>query len=295
MKKAFSCAANVVEQQSNSMLLRLEHQLQIRKTSGKLRALQPLNKGAPLIDFSSNDYLGLSRSEKLTNKIEDDWKLFKAKQPVGTPHLGSTGSRLLTGNCPAYEETERYLADFHGHSHCLLTNSGWDLNFGILSCVPSTNTIVLYDELSHNSLITGLQSGRKLKNKSFKHNDMTELRNYLHQIDKGGGNKNSSNDTTPEKLIVVESIYSMDGDICPINDLFEIAEEFDCMILVDEAHSTGVLGKRGEGLISSLGLQTHQNLLGQLRITLALSSMLLLLHFYFSSINFDSVSPCIVP
>ena len=79
------------------------------------------------------------------------------------------------------------------------------------------------------------------------------------------GTKNSSNDTTPEKLIVVESIYSMDGDICPINDLFQIAEEFDCMILVDEAHSTGVLGERGEGLISSLGLQTHQNLLGQLR------------------------------
>lgn len=243
------------------MVLRLEQQLQKRSMTGKLRSLQPLNLGtASLIDFSSNDYLGLSRSEKLLSKIEEDWRLHKLKQPIGTPHLGSTGSRLLTGNCSAYEETEKYLAHFHGHSQCLLANSGWDLNFGLLSCIPSNNTVVFYDELSHNSLITGLQSGRKLDNVSFKHNNMAELRSALHQSNKKYNYH--SNQGVPEKLIVVESIYSMDGDICPIHELFEIAEEFDAMIVVDEAHSTGIMGDRGEGLISSLGLQSHQNLLG---------------------------------
>jgi 8-amino-7-oxononanoate synthase len=209
-----------------------------------------------LIDFSSNDYLGLSRSGKLIDRVEDDWRLFKLKQLPGTPHLGSTGSRLLSGNSAAYEETERYLANFHGHPHCLLSNSGWDLNFGLLSCVPSNNTVVLYDELSHNSLITGLQSGRKLKNVAFKHNDMTDLRDHLHHL-KGDA------ENAPEKLIVVESIYSMDGDIVPILELLDIAEEFDSMVVVDEAHSTGILGERGEGLVSSLELQSHPNLLGQ--------------------------------
>ena len=239
------------------MVNRLEQQLHNRRSTGKLRSLQPLDNATPLIDFSSNDYLGLSRSAKLIDRIEDDWRLFKLKQPPGTPHLGSTGSRLLTGNCAAYEETERYLANFHGHPHCLLANSGWDLNFGLLSCVPSNNTVVLYDELSHNSLIMGLQSGRKLHSRAFKHNDMNDLRDSLHLLNKGdcGGNL--------EKLIVVESIYSMDGDIFPIQELFDIAVEFDSMIVLDEAHSTGILGDRGEGLVTSLGLQTHPNLLGQ--------------------------------
>lgn len=237
------------------MVHRMEHQLEKRKNTGKLRALQPLNNGAPLVDFSSNDYLGLSRNEKLVERIEDDWRSYKLKQPPGTPHLGSTGSRLLTGNCAAYIETEKYLAAFHGHSECLLANSGWDLNYGLLSCIPSKNTVVLYDELSHNSLIMGLQSGRGLRNVSFKHNDMSELRKHLL--------KWSEENTSAEKLIVVESIYSMDGDVCPIQELLGLAEEFDAMVVVDEAHSTGIIGDRGEGLVSSLNLQLHPNLLGK--------------------------------
>jgi 8-amino-7-oxononanoate synthase len=113
--------------------------------------------------------------------------------------------------------------------------------------------------LSHNSLIVGWKSGRKLTHESFKHNDMSELRNSLHKLNRG------SHADAPEKLIVVESIYSMDGDVCPIKELFDIAEEFDAMVVVDEAHSTGVVGDRGEGLVSSFGLQSHQNLLGSYR------------------------------
>jgi 8-amino-7-oxononanoate synthase len=241
------------------MVNRLETQLRKRKDTGKLRALQPLNNGIPLIDFSSNDYLGLSRSAKLNDIIDEDWKSYKLKQPPGTPHLGSTGSRLLTGNSAAYQETEKYLASFHGHSQCLLANSGWDLNYGLLSCIPCNNTVVFYDELSHNSLIMGLQSGRGLRNVSFKHNDMNELRNRLSDLSK------HDEESSREKLIVVESIYSMDGDTCPIIELLEIAKEFNAMVVVDEAHSTGIVGSRGEGLVSSLNLQSHQNLLGKLQ------------------------------
>ena len=240
------------------MVNRLELQLETRKTTGKLRALQPVDNGVPLVDFSSNDYLGLSRSSSLSRKVEEGWNSYKLKQPTNSPHLGSTGSRLLTGNSAAYEDTESYLAEFHGHSRCLLANSGWDLNYGLLSCIPSKSTVVFYDELSHNSLIMGLKSGRGMKNIAFKHNCMNELRRHLSEWDEG------SNDCT-EKLIVVESVYSMDGDICPIEELFHIAKEFDAMVLVDEAHSTGVIGERGEGLVSSLNLQSQQHLLGELK------------------------------
>lgn len=208
MKRTAVCCQHV-----SSMVNRMEQQLNKRKITGKLRSLQPLNISEAMVDFSSNDYLGLSRNEKLIKNIEDDWSLFKTKQLPGTPHLGSTGSRLLSGNSQAYEETERYLADFHGHSHCLLANSGWDLNYGLMSCVPSKNTVVFYDELSHNSLITGLQNGRQLKNVSFSHNAMIELRDCLYRQQK---EELSLSSIQSEALIVVESIYSMDGDICPI-------------------------------------------------------------------------------
>ena len=276
MKKAATCCT---AQLISPMVLRMEKQLLQRSMTGKLRSLQPLNQGSSLIDFSSNDYLGLSRSEKLLRNIEEDWRRYKVTQPIGTPHLGSTGSRLLTGNCSAYEDTEKYLANFHGHSQCLLANSGWDLNFGLLSCVPSNNTVVFYDQLSHNSLITGLQSSRKMNNVPFKHNDMKELRNALHHANKG-------NQPVTEKLIVVESIYSMDGDICPVGELFEIAEEFDAMVVVDEAHSTGVVGDRGEGLISSLGLQSHPNLLGEYFNDEFLSEVQYINYFFFKFTSF---------
>jgi 8-amino-7-oxononanoate synthase len=256
MKRTVTCCVK-----SSTMVSRLEQQLYKRQTTGKLRALQPINTDINQVDFSSNDYLGLSRNEKLIGAIEEDWKLFRIKQSPGTPHLGSTGSRLLSGNSAAYEETERYLADFHGHSHCLLANSGWDLNFGLLSCVPSKNTVVFYDDLSHNSLIMGLENGRQSKHISFAHNDIGELRDSLLQ-QKKDSSMNNLIDSALEALIVVESVYSMDGDICPINELFEVAEEFNAMVLIDEAHSTAVIGDRGEGLISSLGLQKHKNLLG---------------------------------
>ena len=172
--------------------------------------------------------------------------------------LGSTGSRLLTGNSVACEEVEQYLAAFHGHRHCLLANSGWDLNFGLLSCLLTRGSLLLYDELSHNSLVMGLRSGRQQHHIAFRHNSVAEVRELLHrhrrQADGAEG--------VSEALVVVESIYSMDGDACPLPELLSAAEEFGAMVLVDEAHSTGVVGPRGEGSVAALGLQGHPSLLG---------------------------------
>jgi len=244
----------------NAILARLSGQLEKRRVNGKLRTL-PVNTGVG-VDFSSNDYLGLSRNVQLQQRIEDDWHTFRQTHVCTVPPpplLGSTGSRLLTGNSTACEELERYLAAFHGHRHCLLANSGWDLNFGLLACLLTRDSVVLYDELSHNSLIMGTRSGRQRHHAAFRHNSVAELRELLHrhrrQADGGGS-------AAHEALVVVESIYSMDGDACPLPELLGAAEEFGAMVLVDEAHSTGVVGPRGEGSVAAHGLQGHPSLLG---------------------------------
>ena len=124
----------------------------------------------------------------------------------------------------------------------------------MLASLPSSNndncTVVIYDELSHNSLIMGIRSGRQKYTYNFKHNDISHLKEIL---------KNNTND---EIIIAVEAVYSMDGDICPIKEILDLAHEYNAMVIVDEAHSIGVIGPNGEGLINSLGLESHPNLLG---------------------------------
>lgn len=127
---------------------------------------------------------------------------------------------------------------------------------------------MIYDELSHNSIIMGIRNGRQKQSISFKHNDMNSLQQILragstsaiceqYKCNDVGESKNE-----PETLIVVEAVYSMDGDVCPLVELLDVAAENNAMIIVDEAHSIGVYGRKGEGLISSLGLQRHPALLG---------------------------------
>lgn len=116
----------------------------------------------------------------------------------------------------------------------------------------NNGTIVIYDELSHNSLIMGIRSGRQKYTYNFKHNNTTHLREILQ----------SKTDKNNEIIIAVEAVYSMDGDICPIQEVLDLAYEYNAMVIVDEAHSIGVIGSKGEGLINKLDLQSHPNLLG---------------------------------
>jgi len=250
------------------MLSRIEKVILERCSKGKLRSLQKptvqtseqiasSSSSSRLIDFSSNDYLGLSRNIKLYQSIQNNMPSFhrENRKYSHVPIMGSSGSRLLTGDNSLYHETELFLANFHKHKYALLCNSGWDLNFGILSSISSSDTIIIFDELSHNSIVIGTKLGRQAQTMKFKHNDLNHLQQLLDQTRKTRG-------PDAEILIVVESVYSMDGDICPLVNLFTLANQYNAMILADEAHSTGIYGSQGEGLVTSLGLNQHACLLG---------------------------------
>lgn len=194
---------------------------------------------------------GLARCSKLEERINKSIEEYSVKHE-NKPRLGSTGSRLLSGNSQLYLDVENEIASFHGQKHALLANSGWDLNFGLLSCVPNEDTVILYDELSHNSLIMGIRFAKKHQAISFKHNDINDLETKMKMIQTQG----------KEALVVVESIYSMDGDVCPLKDLLTVAEIYQGMVIIDEAHSIGVLGEHGKGLVALEGYQSHPNILG---------------------------------
>lgn len=247
-----------------ALLSRLSDQLLRREKGGKLRSLTlhlQQQQQSRVIDFSSNDYLSIARNRGLASRIDDAVRAHTAKLDILAPVLGSTGSRLLTGNSSLCEETERLIAAFHGFEHALLANSGWDLNFGLLSCIPSASsgggaqaegTSVLFDELAHNSLVMGIRNGRQVHTTAFKHNDLVDLEAKLQECGGGSGR---------ELLVVVESIYSMDGDTAPLAPILALCHKYGAMAVVDEAHSTGIVGVRGEGLVSGLGLQSHPSLL----------------------------------
>ncbi len=203
----------------------LERKLALRKENHSFRQLQ-LADGKT--DFCSNDYLGIVYHKKLL---------------PGTSLLasGSSGSRLLSGNYPLIEETEKMIAQFHHAESGLLFNSGYDANLGLLSSVPQKGDTILYDQLVHASIRDGIRLSFA-RHFSFAHNDMADLEIKLRQ-------------STGTLFIVTESVFSMDGDLCPLADLVRIAAQYNAHLIIDEAHATGVLGKQGEGLVQELGLE----------------------------------------
>ena len=209
----------------------LKEKLDRRKTEGRLRRL---TTPAALVDFCSNDYLGLSRSDALQREI------LKYSQSSIAP-LGSTGSRLVTGNSEQYENLEEMLAKFHLASSALIFNSGYDANVGLFSAVAERSDTILFDELSHASVRDGVRLSFA-KSYSFRHNDLNDLELKL---------KNAKGNI----FIAIESVYSMDGDLSPLNEICILAGKYSANLIVDEAHSTGVFGPQGEGLVCELGLQ----------------------------------------
>ena len=164
----------------------------------------------------------------------------------GNQIKGSGGSRLLAGNYEQIERFESFLADFHQTESALVFNSGYNANLGLLSCVPQRGDIILYDELCHASIRDGIQLSNATSY-SFKHNTLSDL-------EKKYRNTKKASETT---YIVVESIYSMDGDMAPLAPIAELCQASGAALIVDEAHSTGFLGPRGEGLVVAEGLQTE--------------------------------------
>jgi len=215
----------------NTLETLLKKRLDDRAAMGLLRTLR--YNDPSLIDFTSNDYLGLARSTALAERIH---------KRTGTSSLnGATGSRLLSGNSPQHEVVEKKLAQLFKSESALLFGSGYNANLAVLSALPQRGDTILYDELSHASLKDGARLSLA-KRLNFKHNDLHDLASKLKHAQ-------------GQAFIVVESIYSMDGDQCPLAELVSLAEKHHAIVLLDEAHSTGVVGLDGSGLAVSLGLE----------------------------------------
>jgi 8-amino-7-oxononanoate synthase len=206
----------------------LQQRLDERKANGLFRELVcPDDK----IDFSSNDYLGFAQLPQLKNIADNDLP------------SGSTGSRLVTGNSQLAEETENQIAQFHQAKAALIFNSGYMANAGLFSCIANKQDTFIADEYIHASIIDGMRLSHANRYK-FKHNDLSNLEKKLQQ-------------STGNKFIVVESIYSMDGDEAPLKEIVALSKKYHALVIIDEAHANGVFGDNGEGLVVKQNLQNE--------------------------------------
>ncbi len=217
----------------NVFLDSLKKELEERKNQHLLRILRPFESHS--IDFSSNDYLGLNFDGLLTNflkKIIEDYKEFT---------VGSTGSRLISGHRKIFEELEEDFARDLNVESSLLFHSGYVANVSTIYCLLSPRDFAFVDRLCHASILDGIRisGARRIY---FNHNDMNHLIEMI---------KKTQRTTKSFFWIFTESIFSMDGDSPPLEDLIKIAKEYDCNLFIDEAHSIGIVGERGKGLVYS--------------------------------------------
>jgi 8-amino-7-oxononanoate synthase len=219
------------------MTLYLQHKLLKRKNLGNLRRLQTPQH---LLDFSSNDYLGLARSSALASAVTKEWNTTSSL----LNGLGSTGSRLLTGNSTYAQYLESKIAAFHGYEEALLFSCGYMANVGLLSTVSCSKDTIFFDTQVHASSHDGIRLSQA-KAFPFRHNDLIHLENRL---------KNTS--TKGNRFICIESIYSTDGSKAPLLEISQLAKKYEALLIVDEAHATGVFGPNGKGLVAEKNLTT---------------------------------------
>ena len=200
---------------------RFQLELNKRKEESSLRTLKLVEDK---IDFCSNDYLG-----------------FAADLNSSSNSGGSTGARLISGNTLYCEELETKIAKFHHAEVGLIYNTGYMANLGVLSCLPRKGDTTIYDKLVHASIRDGMRLSNANAH-SFRHNDLLALEKKL----KG---------SRGVVFVVVESIYSMDGDMADLVSIVKLCQKYKAELIVDEAHSTGIIGEKGEGVVSQLGLE----------------------------------------
>ena len=192
--------------------------------------------GKEVIMLGSNNYLGMTGNPEVKKKVIDTIEKYG---------VGTTGSRLLNGTFEIHKELEKKLAKFLGKEDCVTFSTGMQANLGALSSLLSPkDEWVLSDELNHASIIDGITLSKiNRENKIiYKHNDMDDLRKKIRDVPSG------------KAMIVTEGIFSMEGDICPLDEIVEIAEEHDAIIYLDDAHSIGVLGPNGRGTAAHFNL-----------------------------------------
>jgi 8-amino-7-oxononanoate synthase len=204
----------------------------VKTVEGRSGAVVRLD-GRKVLNFASNDYLGLAADERLIQAA------IAATQEFGT---GSTGSRLITGHRSLHRQLEGAIARLKQTEDTLVFSSGYLANLGAIAALVGQRDLILSDEYNHSSLKNGavLSKATVLE---YAHCDLTDLQTKLTQ----------QRDRFRRCLIITDSVFSMDGDLCPLPQLLNLAEQFSCMVLVDEAHATGVLGETGAGCVEHFG------------------------------------------
>lgn len=198
---------------------KLVKKLKDREEKGTKRSLSSCEG---MIDFISNDYLGFA-NEFLVDDVHDE--------------KGATGSRLISGNNLRLEELEKEITVYFGFQSGLFFNSGYDANLGIFSSIPQRGDVVLYDEYVHASIRDGIRLSFA-ESYSFRHNDLVHLEDRL---------KTVSGDNV---FIAIEGLYSMNGDVSPLKEIDRLAAKYNAVVIIDEAHSAGVYGNNGVGVLA---------------------------------------------
>ena len=221
----------------------LQQELQGLKDQGLFRDMKRIDgMQGPVVKInykdvvllSSNNYLGLAGHPEIINAQIEAAEKFGA---------GSCASRLISGNTTLYEKLEKELADFKGCEASIVFSTGYMANVGTISALAQEKDLILSDKLNHASIIDGAHLS-KATLRTYPHKNIKRLKELL---DKGG--------SFGRRIIITDGIFSMDGDIAPLPELVEIAQRFDAILMVDDAHATGVLGENGKGTAEHFGIR----------------------------------------
>ena len=224
----------------------IEEELARLKSEGLLRSIRTFEsaqgprmrlEGRDLILLCSNDYLGLANHPKVKEA---------AKEAIDRYGFGSGASRLVAGSMSPHRELEEKLAEFKGTEAALLFNSGYAANTGVIPALVGRSDVIFSDRLNHASIIDGCILSR-VEVRRYRHHDGSHLERLFNVKMHSGMEKNT-------KLIVTDGVFSMDGDIAPLDEIVRIAELYDALVMVDDAHGTGVLGEMGRGSVESMGV-----------------------------------------
>ncbi|MCK5284062.1 MAG: 8-amino-7-oxononanoate synthase [Alphaproteobacteria bacterium] len=211
---------------------KFQKKLRLFEQQNRLRCLsQPSG-----IDFTSNDYLGMREHPKLRHAALE---ALHSGMPVG-----AGGSRLLHGNCEQHIQLEEYAALYFGSEKALYFATGYQANTAIFQALPTRHDVIIYDSLIHASSRDGIQNSNA-KSIKIAHNDLNACENALKRIC-------NSAETI---WIAIESVYSMDGDLAPLEDLQKLAINYNAILIIDEAHGTGIFGETGKGLSEDLSYE----------------------------------------
>lgn len=214
--------------------LRAENLFRAPRVLASIPAARVTVDGREVVNFASNDYLGLASHPRVTEG---------AKAAVDAWGAGATAARLMAGTLDLHRQLEAELAAFKKASACTVFPSGYHANLGTLPALLEEGDTVVLDRLAHASLVDGARLS-KAKLLVFKHNDVEDLERVLRRAA-----------VTGRRWIVTESVFSMDGDVAPLCELVFVAERYNARLYVDEAHGTGVFGPDGRGVVNGLGLE----------------------------------------